>query len=234
VRSWAAWWRRAWIRVVGVLGAWLVRGLGATWRLRMSGEDPFASGAPFVGVLWHRGLLVAAYAWRDRGIAAPVSRSDDGELMSAALGGLGFAESPRGSSSRGGAAALREMVRRIRAGQVVALLPDGPRGPAGVAKPGAVALACLAGVPIVPVGLAARPCRRLRSWDRALLPAPFARVYCHYGPPLHVPKSLSSGEITARSRELESTLHGLDREVERRLGGGGVPALAAPPKPRDE
>jgi lysophospholipid acyltransferase (LPLAT)-like uncharacterized protein len=217
-----------------VLGAWLVRGLGATWRLRVSGEDPFASGAPFIGAVWHRGLLVAAHTWRDREIAVAVSRSGDGEMVAAVLHRLGFAESPRGSSSRGGAAALREMARRIRAGHVVAILPDGPRGPAGVAKPGAVALAGLAGVPIVPVGIGARPCRRLGSWDRAMLPAPFARVHCHYGPPLHVPKKLSDDEIAARSRELESTLHRLDAEVQRKLGGDGAPALAAASMPRDE
>jgi lysophospholipid acyltransferase (LPLAT)-like uncharacterized protein len=216
------------VALVGILGAWVVRALGATWRLRLSGEDPFAAGAPFVGALWHRGLLVAAYAWRDRGIAAPVSRSGDGELVSAVLHRLGFAESPRGSSSRGGAAALREAVRRIRRGQVVAILPDGPRGPARKAKPGAVALARLAAAPIVPVGVAARPCRRLGSWDRALLPAPFARVHCHYGPPLHVPKDLSEEELAACSRELESALDEADRRVAEGLGLAGPQAHAAP------
>ncbi len=205
------------LRVLGFAVAWLLRAVGATWRLRLSGEDPFAPGTPFVGAVWHRGLLVAAHTWRNRGLGVSVSRSRDGDRIDAVLRHLGFAASPRGSSSRGGSALLREAIRRIRAGEVIALLPDGPRGPAGVAKAGAVVLAGACGAPLVPVGIAARPCLRFASWDGAFLPLPFARVRCHYGTPLHVPKRASAEEVEALRGELEATLHRLDAELERSL-----------------
>jgi lysophospholipid acyltransferase (LPLAT)-like uncharacterized protein len=203
------------VRAVGWLGALLLRTLGATWRVRSSGDDPFARGGAFVPVLWHRGFLVAVALFRGRAIAVPVSQSRDGDLVDAVLQRLGFAPSPRGSSSRGATALLREMIRRARAGVVVAVLPDGPRGPARVAKPGAVALAAAAGVPLVPVALEASPAWRFGSWDAALLPLPFARVHCRYGEPLAVPKRPAPEEIERMRREVEGALDRLGAELAR-------------------
>jgi lysophospholipid acyltransferase (LPLAT)-like uncharacterized protein len=215
------------VRAVGWLGALLLRALGATWRVRTSGVDPFARGGPFVPVLWHRGFLVAVALFRGRGIAVPVSRSRDGDLVDAVLQRLGYAPSPRGSSSRGATALLREMIRRARAGVVVAVLPDGPRGPARVAKPGAVALAAAAGAPLVPVALEASPAWRFGSWDAALLPLPFARVHCRYGAPLLVPKRPGPEEIEAMRREMEGALDRLGAELARDAGAaGGAPGPA--------
>jgi lysophospholipid acyltransferase (LPLAT)-like uncharacterized protein len=172
----------------------------------------------------HQGALVAAYAWRDRSLAIPVSRSRDGDLMDATLARLGFAQSPRGSSSRGATSLLRSMIRRARAGERIAMLPDGPRGPAREAKPGVIALARSGGLSLVPVGIAAAPAMRFASWDRAILPLPFARVHCRYGPPLYVPKKASTQEMEACRREFEVRLDALDREMTASLG---APARAA-------
>lgn len=204
---------RARIRTLALLGAGLLRGLGLTWRVESRGEPPFGRGA-FVGALWHQGLLPAAIIWRGRGIAVPVSQSRDGDQIEAVLRSLGFAESPRGSSSRGASALLRAMIKRVRAGEVLAMLPDGPRGPAGEAKPGVIALASSASVPLVPVGIAASAGFRFGSWDRALLPYPFARVRCVYGPPIDVPKRVRGEEFEALRRTLEQELHRLNREAE--------------------
>jgi lysophospholipid acyltransferase (LPLAT)-like uncharacterized protein len=207
---------RAWVACVGFAGALLIRGLGRSWRITTEGPDPFEQGEPVLGALWHQGLLVAAYRWRGRGVAVPVSQSRDGELIDAVLQRLGFAESPRGSSSRGASALLRALVRLTRAGTVVAILPDGPRGPARSAKPGAVAVAAMTGAGLVPVGVAARPALRFGSWDRTLLPLPFARVHCVYGSPLRVPKG--NGDAEATLRELEAHLDGVTEAAERKLG----------------
>jgi lysophospholipid acyltransferase (LPLAT)-like uncharacterized protein len=218
---------RAWIAFAGFAGALLIRALGSTWRITREGPDPFSAQETFVGALWHQGLLVAAYSFRGRGVAVPVSQSRDGELIDAVLRRLGFAESPRGSSSRGGSALLRNMIRRTREGTLVAVLPDGPRGPARQAKPGVVALAAATGAGLVPVGLAARPAFRFASWDRALLPLPFARVHCRYGEPLRLPKR--SHDLEAGCRALEAAL---DRETgiaERALGVQPAPASGEPP-----
>jgi lysophospholipid acyltransferase (LPLAT)-like uncharacterized protein len=211
---------------VGWLGSLFLRSLGTTWRIRIDGDDPFLGHAPFVAATWHQGALVAAYTWRDRGLAIPVSQSRDGDLMDAALARMGFAQSPRGSSSRGSTSLLRSMIRRVRAGELIGMLPDGPRGPARQAKPGVIALSRSGGVPLIPVGIAAAPALRFASWDRAILPLPFARVKCRYGPALQVPKSASASEMEACRRELEKRLDALEREMNASLGRPARPAVA--------
>ncbi|MCP3986359.1 MAG: lysophospholipid acyltransferase family protein [bacterium] len=212
-RSRDTWQYRIQVRLLAWLAAGFLRLLGATWRVRTTGDSPFVD-PPFVAAIWHRGLLAAAILWKGRGIAVPVSRSRDGDQIDAVMQRLGFAASPRGSTSRGATSLLREMIRRVRSGQIVAMLPDGPRGPAGQAKPGVVALARAGGVRLVPVGLAAGPAIRFGSWDSALLPLPFARVHCHYGEPLIVPKGAKGEELERFRLTLERELDRLNRELE--------------------
>lgn len=209
---------RVWVALVGRIGSLAIRALGGTWRASSEGADPFGGPRPILGALWHQGLLVAAWRWRGRGVAVPVSRSRDGDLIDGVLRRLGFSESPRGSSSRGASGLLRAMIRATRRGTVVAVLPDGPRGPARVAKPGVVALASATGAALIPVGVAARPCLRFGSWDRAMLPLPFARVHCVYGTPLHVPKRPPDLELWRK--ELEVQLDRVTEAAERGLARG--------------
>ena len=198
--------------LIGWLGAWALRALGATWRLRVEGCDTTLDGG--LGAVWHCDLLLGTWFFRDRGVAMCVSRSHDGDLVAAALAHLGFAEPPRGSSSSGGSAVLRQLVRMLESGVTVGMLTDGPRGPARRSKSGVVSLARLTGVPITPVAIWARPRLRLRSWDRTLLPPPFARVVCRFGGPIAVPRDASP--------EREDELCGeLDRELVRLFGAAG-------------
>lgn len=220
------------VALIASAAALLIRMLGTTWRLRTvneSGEsDPFSAPGAKIGVCWHRGLLIAAFRWRGLGLAVPVSRSRDGDLSVAVLRRLGFDESPRGSSSRGGSTLLRSMIRLTREGTVVAMLPDGPRGPARIAKPGVVALAAATDARLFPVATSARPCIRFRSWDRVVLPLPFARVICLYGPPVHVPKSASGDELEAVRERLQAALDALTDRLDRELGlPAGDPPKAA-------
>ncbi len=202
--------------LAGALAALAIRALGATWRVRVGGS-PGPASRPVVFVGWHHGLLVAAFLLRDRGLWVPVSHSRDGDWAEAVLRRLGYAASPRGSSSRGGSQLLREMIRRVRGGESGGLLPDGPRGPAFAAKPGVIALASASGAPLIPVGIAASPARRLASWDRALLPIPFARVSVCYGVLLEVPRSTTAEALESWRLRLTEELHRVDREAERRL-----------------
>ena len=201
----------------GMLGAALLRVLGATWRIEISGPDPFAVSGPLVLGTLHGGLLIAAVCWRDRGLVIPVSQSRDGDRIDAVLRRLGFAASARGSSSRGATALLRELIRRVRRGEVIGMLPDGPRGPSGVVKPGIVALARATGARLVGVGVAAAPLWRFGSWDRARLPRPFARVRCLYGEAFAVPREATPEALEAERARFEAELHRLDEEAERRL-----------------
>jgi lysophospholipid acyltransferase (LPLAT)-like uncharacterized protein len=209
---------RVQLALAGLAGALLLRVLGATWRVRTIGAEPLGRGDPVILATWHRGLLIAAYCWRNRGIAVPISQSRDGDLASSVIRHLGFAPGPRGSSSRGTTSLLRKLIRQVRSGQPVGILPDGPRGPAGTAKPGVIGLARAGGARVVPIGISASPSKRFRSWDRAMLPLPFARVTCSYGEPIRVPKNSNGEALEELRRELEATLDRMNLQLDRELG----------------
>ena len=113
---------------------------------------------------------------------------------------------------------LRQLIRRALAGEPVGFLPDGPRGPARAAKPGVIALAAASGVPLVPVGISASPSKRFGSWDRAMLPLPFARVTCRYGEPIRVPKKATNEALEQLRSELEATLDRMNLQLDAELG----------------
>jgi lysophospholipid acyltransferase (LPLAT)-like uncharacterized protein len=190
--------------------AWLLRLWGWTWRLQEIGSNPLAdprtADGPHVAAIWHRDLLMAAWLHRDRGFSVSVSRSRDGDRISALLTRLGYSDPSRGSSSRGGPASLLGLVRRVQAGTTVSMLVDGPRGPAARAKPGILTLARLTQTPITPLCFTARPALRFASWDRTVLPLPFARVTCRYGEPLTVPPDTPPEAEADLIRELEARL----------------------------
>lgn len=204
---------------IASLAALAIRALGATWRVRVVGASPFdAEVRPLLGALWHHGVFCAAHHFRDRRVVVIVSRSRDGDWIEALLTRLGYAASPRGSSSRGGAMALRQQIRSARETGVAALLCDGPRGPAGVAKPGVLLLAASCHAPLWPVAFAAKPAIRFGSWDRTILPLPFARVACFYGEPLEVPRDADGPAFEALRRELEIRMHELSDAADRSVG----------------
>ncbi|MCZ6463478.1 MAG: lysophospholipid acyltransferase family protein [Proteobacteria bacterium] len=199
---------------LGKLAAVLLRALGATWRVHFEGTHPLRSPEtqPVLAAIWHRDVLIAAQLFRDHGIALPVSRSRDGDRATELIAALGYAPPARGSSSRGGTAVIRPLVRQLQRGVTVGIMIDGPRGPARRAKPGAVNLARLSGVPVTPLAIAARPCIRFRSWDGTLLPLPFAKVVCRFGPLLAVPADTGLDREAELIQELGD---GMNRETDR-------------------
>lgn len=207
--------------------ALLLRALARSWRVRFEGPDPFAAGRR-LGAFWHRNLLIGAGLFRDRGIFVPVSRSGDGDLIVSVMRSLGLPEPPRGSSKRGGAPLLRSMLRLLADGGVVAVVCDGPTGPARVSKPGVVQAARMAREPIVPVAMAARPCIRFSSWDRLLLPLPFARVVCRFGEPLVVAAEALPDQVEAVRAGLDRELDAMTDALEAELAGEVAPAGGAP------
>lgn len=182
------------LAVVPRLAALLIRLVGATLRYR----DVCAEGVPVghtvpgptVFAFWHCSMLACAHRFRGLGIAILISRSFDGELIARTVEQLGFM-AVRGSSSRGGAAGLKGMAEAYAAGHRCAFTADGPRGPAMVAKPGPVQLAELAGAAWIGA-YHAQPSRAwiLKSWDRFMIPKPFATVT--FGWPQHVPPERSA------------------------------------------
>ena len=207
-----------------VVAAGAVRALGATLRMAVHGLEhvqPFwASPRPVIYVVWHGRVLLMPWinAWlrrhhEGRGATVLVSLSRDGALAAVYARCFGLAV-VRGSSSRGGGAAVRVLAERLRKGEDVALVPDGPRGPRRQLQPGAVVLAALTRAPIVPLACGARPARRLRSWDEMMVPAPFARCAVVFGAPLAIARD-ADREIARKDveRALEETTTRADRLV---------------------
>ena len=206
------------VGVLSGIAAGFIRGLRATVRLRHHGDAALREqerrGEPFILAFWHRHLLLMPYSYRGKRISVLVSQSKDGELIARTVARLGI-DSSRGSSSRGGAAGLRSLLRKAAEGYDIAFTPDGPRGPVGVVQPGVVLAAAATGLPVWPVALAATRCRRLRSWDRFVVPLPLSTVHFVYGDPLRVDRR---GDPTAAAAELKSRLDAAEAEAERLAG----------------
>jgi lysophospholipid acyltransferase (LPLAT)-like uncharacterized protein len=188
--------------------AWLIRGLRRTVRLRHHDDAAVraweAADERFILAFWHRHLLLMPYAYRGRRISVLISRSGDGELIARTVARFGI-DASRGSSSRGGAAGLRELLRKGAAGYDLAFTPDGPRGPAGRVQPGVMLAAAATGFPVQPVAIAASRCRRLRSWDRFLVPLPGATVHIVYGEALAVERRADPAAAAAElARRLDA------------------------------
>jgi len=142
------------LTVLPPVGAWLIRLLGRTLRIRYQGaevlEDLGRHDQRAIFAFWHGRQLMMPIAYRGRGAYVLISRHRDGEVIHRIVSRLGF-RSVRGSSTRGGAAALHQLIKLGRDGADLVVTPDGPKGPRGVAQMGVVHLARATGLPIVPV-----------------------------------------------------------------------------------
>jgi lysophospholipid acyltransferase (LPLAT)-like uncharacterized protein len=198
------------------LGAVAVRLLALTIRVRREEEAVWShwrSRMPTIYTAWHGQILLMPYLCSRMKARVLASRSEDGELVARFIARFGL-EVVRGSSSRGGAEALRALVRLLAAGQSVFVVPDGPRGPREVVKPGIVMLARLSGAPVVPMALGASREWRLRSWDEFRIPKPFARCVLRFGEPIRVPRGLDRAGEEAARKEVENALHALTCQVD--------------------
>jgi lysophospholipid acyltransferase (LPLAT)-like uncharacterized protein len=192
--------------------SWGVAALARTLRLdrdERAVSSLWSRRAPVIYAVWHARLLLLPHLYRGRRLRVLTSRSRDGELAARLAERAGL-ECVRGSSSRGAAAALRALLRSLREGWEVLVVPDGPRGPREVVKPGIVALAGLSGAPIVPVTVGASAAWQLDSWDRFRVPKPFARCLVAFGEPLWLPRD-ADGEA---AMEVQAALVGLTTRVD--------------------
>jgi lysophospholipid acyltransferase (LPLAT)-like uncharacterized protein len=207
-------WRETWIARIGTL---FLRALALTWRVRVvNGNIPRAldeRGEPFIHILWHGQLLPLMWTHRNREISVIISEHKDGEILARVMHALGC-RTVRGSTSRGAARALLGACRELESGYDLAITPDGPRGPARSVAPGSVIIAQRTGAAMIPVAASANRAWHLRSWDRFMIPKPFARVTVAYGDPIRVAAD-SPREAT---REIDAVREGIDRAVE--IAGG--------------
>ncbi len=193
-----------------------MRVLAWSWRVRL--YAPGMTGPPDEALVafLHGDMLMPAVAYRDLPAAVIVSEHGDGELITQVMQRLGKHRAIRGSSSRGGSRALLQMMRG-RTDLIWAVTPDGPRGPRGSVHPGVLMLASKSGRKILPLGFAVSRAARMRSWDRFVVPLPFARVVCVGGPPLSVPAKLSRGTREEFATELQRRLQAAHEDAAERL-----------------
>ncbi|MEA2329315.1 MAG: hypothetical protein QOE68_4274 [Thermoanaerobaculia bacterium] len=154
-------------KLLSFLGYLFLRALHATLRVRHVNAENLDGSPRYILAFWHRHILLSLHSkWRVP-TTAIISRSKDGEIVSGVLRLYG-AETARGSSTRGGDVALREILRAIQAGKNIAFTPDGPKGPSQVVKEGVIYVAKVSGLPIVPFAFAAKKksrCARGIGWS---------------------------------------------------------------------
>lgn len=200
----------------GVAGAiyGLIEVIGATLRYRLkAGSFSAPKEQPAIFCIWHNRLVLSLIVYRrfiriepeSRRLAAIVSASKDGAVVSEILERFGV-QPVRGSSSRRGSQALLELTTWAERGFDLAITPDGPRGPCYTVQEGAIGLAQFTGLPIVPVHYYVSPKIRLKSWDRFQIPIPFGRCEVSFGEPMRISRDANDAERAALRQELQSRM----------------------------
>ena len=164
-----------------------------------------------VPVFWHQHLLVCArfvVAGRIAGLkpGSMISPSVDGQAPSM-LATMYGAHVVRGSGSYTGVRAVRGVHQAIVKEKISpAITPDGPRGPRFVFKPGAIFTAQITGKPVVPLAFAAKPARLLQTWDKFVVPAPFAKICVAIGEPYCPPAEMDEAQMAEAKKEVEQRM----------------------------
>jgi lysophospholipid acyltransferase (LPLAT)-like uncharacterized protein len=215
-----AWWRpyrKGLARLAPPLLTFTLRLLRWTVRVDTVGGEPlrarWANGERAIVAFWHNRLLMLPLIAEGQPICILVSQHRDGEIATHLLDAWGVS-TVRGSATRGAVGGFLRLVDAYRHGHTIAMVPDGPRGPRYVAKPGVVYLAKALGSPIYPIAYAANRVARLRSWDGLVIPLPFARLRIQFGEPLQVPPDASAAQLDDYRAELEQRLNALTQAVE--------------------
>src|SRR5262245_2963170 len=204
------------IRAADLVFYLLISLIGLTARFEVIGwenhEQIEKNGALPIYVFWHDRIFLTTYWWRKRRIIVMTSRSFDGEYIARFIQRFGYG-AVRGSSTRGGAGAVVEMARLMRAGCTTAFTIDGPKGPRYIAKMGAVLLAKKSGHPILPVTMALARYWTLPSWDKFQIPKPFTRARVYVAPPMYVLADADEKMLNRKRDELQNVLDELNRQT---------------------
>jgi len=210
------------LKIEGRLARWLIA-FGVRllqvwgWTLRYEIDDRAGIvGRPlvenYIGALWHNRLLIFPLILRrffpNRHGAALISASRDGDLLTDAVHRFGF-DVVRGSSSRMGASAILQLSEVLASGCDVVITPDGPRGPAYEIGPGIIFLAQKTGAAVLPFNMEYSSCWRVKSWDRFIVPRPFAKIHLIIGRPHCVNVTITPEEFEAERLRLQQAMMAL-------------------------
>jgi len=197
-------------KLIGLAAAIVIRLLRVTLRVRHVRVENIERQPQCIQAFWHETIVMMLFSRFHRPITVMSSQSRDGDIAVFVYWTFGV-RSIRGSSRRGGNAAMREVVRAARGGSNIAMTPDGPTGPPRIAKDGVIFAARMSGLPIIPVTFAAKRTKRLRSWDRMIVPLPFSRAIFLYGEPLAIARDDDGEEAR---KKLEMAMNELADEAE--------------------
>jgi lysophospholipid acyltransferase (LPLAT)-like uncharacterized protein len=194
---------------ISVVGSTVIRLLGYSWRVdeHDDGHETRARelSPNIIYAFWHGRLLPLSFTHRNRSAQILASEHRDGERLGRTMRRLGFGQ-VRGSSTRGGARAIFDLVQKLKSGYDVGITVDGPRGPRYVVKPGPILIAKRSGAAVLPITSASRRHKTFSSWDAFELPYPFTRVAVRYGRPVVVSPDADAGEMERKRLELERVL----------------------------
>jgi len=201
----------------GILGSLIIRLLIGTMRI-IERPDNYPEriirqGENVIFAFWHSFMLVPAYTARNLGIKIMISQHTDGEYITRVVERLGFT-TIRGSTTRGGAKALLKMIKDSKEGTVLAITPDGPKGPRFIVQPGIIYLSQKTGFPIIPASLGLASYWELPSWDKFRIPKPFSKAALICGEPIHIPPKLNKSEVEEYRILLEKRLKEMNIEAE--------------------
>lgn len=222
---------------LGLLAAGYIRLVFMTSRWTVVGGDIprrfWDADKIFMVCFWHgRLMMIAKCLDRSKQFHMMISMHRDGRILSDTIGHLGI-KTIVGSSSKGGSAALRAMVRTLKSGEYVGLAPDGPRGPRMYAQEGVITIARLAKVPIIPVAYASDRSKILGSWDSFIAALPFGRGVFVWGEPIEIPHTTDKTRLEETRQRLEDSLNAVSAQADQ-LCGQPVIEAAPPPQPNLE
>lgn len=202
-------------KLLAGFGVFILRLLFLTVRLKVLDKPLLEKNAvkgPVIIAFWHNRILgitlafLRRYPFKSRGgVTVLTSPSKDGEILAGVVRGLGMG-AVRGSSSRRGSQALRELVTLIEKGGDIAVTPDGPRGPRYKLGPGIISLAQFTGAPLVPMHAHFSRYLRLKTWDGFLIPLPFSTISVTVDELIPVPRELPPAEFETMRTRVETLL----------------------------
>ena len=186
---------------------------------------------PFILAFWHGRIFMMPYCWnRKKTVHMLISQHRDGQLIARTVGHLGV-QTIAGSSSKGGASALRTMLKTLKGGESIGITPDGPRGPRMRASGGVINIAKMSGVPIIPCAVGVKKRKHVKSWDRFMIAWPFNKGVFVWGDPIEIAKDTSKDDLLVLQDQLEHTLTDLTNKVDELTGN---PPVEPAPKAQEE
>lgn len=182
-------------------------------------DECVSSGKGCILALWHGRTLLPIYHHRDMGIWAITSLSNDGEIQTKVVEGFGY-QTIRGSTGKDGVRAALTACKKLSGGGILAITPDGPRGPSYEIQEGTAFIACRSRLPIIPVGVGLGKRIITKAWDKYAIPLPFGKCALVYGKPIYPPPNRSGKEIESTSIALKTAIDDMQKMAEQIAGEG--------------